>query len=151
MFSVIWFICIIFNFQIITKCNFQFSIFKNYIMNNQTIKFNLEERTFIFSEKLICFCRKVPLSPINNPLINQLIRSGTSIGANYCEANGASSRKDFKNKIYICKKEAKETKYWLRLIAGVIDQKLVEESEWLRREAEEFSMIYTAIAKNTHV
>jgi len=54
---------------------------------------------------------------INNPLISQIVRSATSIGANYHEANGASSGKDFKNKIYICKKEAKETKYWLQIIA----------------------------------
>lgn len=53
---------------------------------------------------------------VNNPLISQIVRSGTSIGANYCEANGASSKKDFKNKIYICKKECKETNYKFKII-----------------------------------
>jgi len=53
---------------------------------------------------------------ISRPLISQLIRSATSIGANYMEANGASSKKDFTNKIFICKKESQETKHWLRMI-----------------------------------
>jgi len=51
------------------------------------------------------------------PLISQLVRSSTSVGANYCEANGASSKKDFKNKIHICKKEVQESKHWLHMIS----------------------------------
>lgn len=79
--------------------------------------YNLEERTTRFSEEIITLVRTLKRDIVNNPLISQLVKSGTSIGANYCEANGASSRKDFKNKIYICKKECKETKYWLEVIA----------------------------------
>ena len=63
----------------------------------------------IFAENIINLCKKAQKNAITLPIISQLIRSGTSIGANYCEANGASSRKDFKNKIFICKKESKET------------------------------------------
>ncbi|PIZ97605.1 MAG: four helix bundle protein, partial [Candidatus Levybacteria bacterium CG_4_10_14_0_2_um_filter_36_16] len=64
------------------------------------MKYDLEERTAKFGEKIILFCQKVPKNTVNNPIINQLVRAGTSIGANYSEANGASSKKDFKNKIF---------------------------------------------------
>ena len=70
-------------------------------MSKFSVKYNLEERTAIFSERIIDLCKKAPKDFITIPIINQLIRAGTSIGANYCEANGASSRKDFKNKIFI--------------------------------------------------
>ena len=85
----------------------------------QNSKFDLEERTELFSTKVIEFCKKLPISTINKPIIDQLIRSATSIGANYCEANASSSKRDFRNKIYICKKEANETKYWLRIISKI--------------------------------
>jgi four helix bundle protein len=91
-------------------------------MNNfQTVagsdkKYDLEERTAKFAENVISFCRSVRQDFILKPLILQLVRSGTSIGANYCESNNASSKKDFRNKIFICKKEVQETKYWLQLI-----------------------------------
>ncbi len=65
------------------------------------MKYNLEERTSIFAENIIEMCKQIPNSPVTTPIISQLIRSGTSIGANYAEANGASSKKDFRNKIYI--------------------------------------------------
>lgn len=81
---------------------------------------------------------------ITRPIISQLIRSATSISANYCEANGASSKKDFKNKIYICKKEARETKYWLQLIAKAeLDAK--EECRRLWKEAQELTLIFSKI------
>ncbi len=79
-------------------------------------KYDLEERTAIFGEQIIEFCMSLVQDAISKPLISQIVRSGTSIGANYMEANGASSPKDFKNKIYICKKESGETKYWLRML-----------------------------------
>lgn len=110
--------------------------------------YDLEERTAIFSEKLIQLAKRVPKNDITNPILNQLIRSGTSIGANYCEANGASSKKDFVNKIYICKKEAKETKYWLRLLAKSADSLVVECRE-LWSEVQELTMIFSKIAKST--
>jgi len=87
------------------------------------MNYNLEERTAVFSENLINFLRKNQKDVVTIPLVNQCLRAGTSIGANYMEANGGSSKKDFKNKIYICKKEGKETTYWLRLIVRVIDKK----------------------------
>lgn len=66
--------------------------------------YDLEERTAVFAENIIKLCKKTNHNSINMPIISQLIRSRTSIGANYMEANGASSKKDFKNKIFICKK-----------------------------------------------
>jgi four helix bundle protein len=117
-------------------------------MTQFSTKYNLEERTVIFSEKIIELCKKCPKNIITIPIINQFIRSGTSIGANYCEANGASSKKDFKNKIFICKKEAKETKYWLRLLVKA-ETGVKEECRELWQEAQEFTMIFSKVAANT--
>lgn len=69
-------------------------------------RYNLEDRTIKFGEFIIDLCKDTRQDNVSAPIINQLVRAGTSIGANYAEANSASSRKDFKNKIYICKKEA---------------------------------------------
>jgi four helix bundle protein len=110
-------------------------------------KYDLEERTAIFSEKIILLCKSIPKDIITNPIISQLIRAGTSIGANYCEDNGASSKKDFTNKIYICKKESKETQYWLRLLAKSInDDKLIQQCRILWQEAKELTLIFSKIA-----
>ena len=111
-------------------------------------KYNLEERTTKFAEAIIAICKKTPQNFVTIPIVAQLIRSGTSVGANYCEANGASSKKDFKNKIFICKKEAKETKYWLRLLANAVEE-LKEACRSLWQEAQELTMIFSKIAVNT--
>lgn len=119
-------------------------------MNEFKNKYDLEERTLVFSESLIDFYKKCSKTVITVPLIDQGLGSGTSIGANYCEANGASSKKDFKNKIFICKKEAKETMYWLRLICRALDEEnLKEECEKLWQEAKELTMIFSKIAYST--
>jgi four helix bundle protein len=81
---------------------------------------------------------------INKPIINQLIRSATSIGANYMEANGASSKKDFGNKIFICKKEAQETKHWLRMMTKCEPERL-EDIRKLWGECQELTMIFQKI------
>ncbi len=78
--------------------------------------YDLEDRTKVFSYKIINLCNKLPFSITNKRLIDQLVRSATSIGANYREANESDTKKDFKNKIRISKKEARETIYWLELI-----------------------------------
>ncbi len=112
--------------------------------------YDLEKRTLDFSRKLITFCNLCPKSITTIPLINQLIRSGTSIGANYREANGASSRKDFQNKIFICKKESKETLYWLELLGESIDNgKIKEDCRNLWQESKEFILIFGKIAYST--
>lgn len=81
-----------------------------------TEEFPLSERTAKFAENIIELCQSIQLTIITRPIISQLVRSGTSIGANYAEATAGSSEKDFRNKIFICKKEAQETRYWLRLL-----------------------------------
>jgi len=113
-------------------------------------KYDLEERTAIFAEKVIELCKKVSRGPINDPIVNQLVKAATSIGANYSEANGASSKRDFKNKIYICKKEAKETKYWLRMLSKTVDI-LKEECKILWQEAQELTLIFSKIVLNTKI
>ena len=107
-------------------------------------KYDLEERTAKFSEELIKFCKGIKEDNISKPIINQLVRSGTSIGANYCEANNASSRKDFQNKIFICKKEAHETKYWLRTLSTCCPDK-AEELRKIWKETQELTMIFQKI------
>ena len=82
-------------------------------------KIELADRTLKFSKNLISALKLLPKNQINYKLSGQVIGSGTSIGANYREANGAESKKDFKHKISIALKEAKETKYWLELIIHV--------------------------------
>ena len=111
-------------------------------------KYDLEERTASFAEKIIELCKKIPKNVVTIPIINQLVKAGTSVGANYCEANGASSKKDFKNKIFIRKKEAKETKYWLRLLAKACPE-FADECRLLWQEAQEFTLIFSKIAVNT--
>ncbi len=76
-------------------------------------KWNLEERTAKFGENVILFCKKVQRDPITDPLITQLVKAGTSVGANYCEADDAESKKDFKHKIGIVKKESHESKHFI--------------------------------------
>jgi len=113
-------------------------------------KYDLEDRTGKFSLGLIDFCKACTKDTIIAPLINQLIRSGTSIGANYREANGASSKRDFHNKIFICKKEAKETLYWLELIGKSInEEKQKKEARRLWQETKEFILIFGKIASST--
>jgi four helix bundle protein len=116
--------------------------------NEKNVKYDLEERTALFAESAIDFAKKIPRSPINDPLIVQFVKSGTSIGANYCEADSAESRKDFCHKMGICKKEAKETRYWTRIIAHA-NSELKAEAEPLRRESTELLLIFNAIIKKT--
>src|SRR5665648_178981 len=115
-------------------------------MNTNTKQYDLEARTMKFSEDIIEFLRKIKKDIINAPLINQLVRSATSIGANYCEANGACSKKDFKNKIYICKKEAKESKYWIQLI-GKANVEVAEECKIHLKEVQELILIFSKIVQ----
>lgn len=112
------------------------------------MKYDLEERTAKFAEKIIELCKKAPKNSVTLPLLDQLVRSGTSIGANYMEANGASSKKDFRNKAFICKKEAMETKYWLRMLAKACEE-LAYECKDIWNEAQEFTLIFSKIAKSS--
>ena len=106
--------------------------------------FDLEERTARFGEAIIRFAKKIPLSPVNNRLIEQLVVAGTSVGANYCEADDGVSRKDFKNKIGTCRKEARETKFFLRMVATA-EPDLKSEARVLWQEAKELHLIFSKI------
>jgi four helix bundle protein len=108
----------------------------------------LKERTAKFGETIIEFSRKIPKDVITTPIIGQLVRAGTSIGANYCEADCAESRKDFEHKIGIAKKESKETKFWLRMIAKSAPE-LKEDAKKHWKESNEPNLIFTAIVKKS--
>ncbi len=110
-------------------------------------KYDLEERTAKFAEKIIEFTKKIKKNHINISIITQLVRSGTSVGANYCEANGASSKRDFRNKIYICKKEIQETKYWLRIVSKASPE-IKEKAKEIWKEAQELTLIFGKITSS---
>ncbi len=112
--------------------------------NDQIKKYDLEERTAKFGEEIIKFTTKVPENSVTRPLIIQLVKAGTSIGANYCEADDAESGKDFCHKIGICKKESRETKYWLRMLAVIIPE-LKDDARKLWQEAKELNLIFNSI------
>ncbi len=113
-------------------------------MPDVSTKYQLEERTAKFGEAVIVFCSATKLTPISRPLVDQLIRSSTSIGANYMEANDASSRKDFLNKIHICKKEAQETQHWLRMMGAAMPEKK-DDLRTLWQECHELVLIFQKI------
>jgi four helix bundle protein len=105
---------------------------------------DLMERTAQFGEAIIRFAKKIPHSPENTRLISQLVGAGTSVGANYCEADDSVSGKDFKKSIGTCRKESKETMFFLRMI-GASEESLKDEARKLWREAKELNLIFGAI------
>lgn len=108
--------------------------------------YDLEERTARFGESIIKLCREIPKDEITKPLINQLVRAATSVGANYCEADDSVSKKDFKNKIGICKKESRESKHFLRMLAVAVPNFTdILRVNW--KEAKELNLIFNAIFK----
>jgi len=111
-------------------------------------KFDLEERTQKFGEEIIEFAKEIPKTVVTIPLIGQLVRAGTSVGSNYCEADCAETRKDFEHKLGICKKESKESKHWLRMIAKAVPEKN-EKARGLWQEANELNLIFTSIVKKS--
>ena len=106
--------------------------------------YDLEERTALFGEAVISFAKRVPRDVVTLPLISQVVRSGTSIGANYCEADDAVTKKEFRKNIGTCQKEAKETKHWIRMIvAAESSMKESARSPW--QEAKELHLIFCSI------
>ena len=116
--------------------------------NDQSKPYNLEERTAQFGEAIIVFIKKLPRTIIFEPLISQLIRSATSVGANYCEADCAETKKDFQHKIGICKKESRETQHWLRMIAEAVPE-VKEECRKHWKEVHELNLIFCAIVNSS--
>ena len=111
--------------------------------------YDLEERTFQFAKNVASYVGKLPKNISNLEYGRQGIGSSGSIGANYTEANEALSKKDFVMRIKICRKEAKEATYWLRLIIETNEEKFKAEGERLFKEALELKKILSAILKKS--
>ena len=105
---------------------------------------DLGERSAQFGEAIIRLAKKIPRNPVNNRLIDQLVGAGTSVGANFCEADNSVSGKDFKQRIGICRKESRETMFFLRMVATA-EESLASEARSLWREAKELNLIFGAI------
>ena len=106
--------------------------------------YDLEERTARFGEAIIYFAKKIPQTPINKRIITQLVAAGTSVGANYAEADGSVSKKDFLKSIGTCRKEARETKHFLRMVARAVPELKFQARElWM--EARELHLIFSRI------
>ena len=110
--------------------------------------YDLEERTAKFAEEVIKFLRTIQETAINRRIIGQLVGSAGSIGANYCEATEGESKKDFIHKIGICKKEIKETKHWLRLLASS-DPEVKDGLRVFWQEAHELLLIFSKITQSS--
>lgn len=106
--------------------------------------YNLGERTARFGETVIEFVHKVKLTAITSPLVNQLVRAATSIGANYCEASEAGSDKEFWYRVSVSNREARETAYWLRMLARAVPAHKDRIRE-LWKEAHELNLIFASI------
>lgn len=108
--------------------------------------YDLEERTALFGEALIDFLKEIPTGPRTNRLIDQLTGCGTSVGANYCEADDAISKKDFIKIIGTCRKEARESKFFLRMIARACPDH-APAARLLWNEAKELHLIFSKIRR----
>jgi len=118
------------------------------------INYDLENRTAKFAESIIDLVKNIKINPINKRIIPQIVASSGSVGANYCEANEAESKKDFVHKMAIAKKEIKETKHWLRLLVRAENNQR-EHIKPIWKEAQELLLIFSKIIyscqhKNEH-
>jgi four helix bundle protein len=111
-------------------------------------QYDLEERTLKFAKEVIKFVKSLPRTIANVEIIKQLIRASGSVGANYIEANEALSKKDFVMRVKICRKEAKESRYWLKLIE-VNGEDAEKQRQLLIQEATEIMKIFGAILEKT--
>ena len=119
--------------------------------NLQTKKvYDLEERTFKFAENIINTVKKIKVNPVNSRIIDQIVGSSSSVGANYSEANEAESKQDFIHKIGICKKEAKETRYWLRILK-VSNPEISDQLTPFEKESQELILIFSSIIKSSRI
>jgi len=117
-------------------------------LKEEFMNYDLIDRTTKFGKDSIEFCRIVKRDIINDPLVRQYIRSATSIGANYSEADSAVSKKDFAYKIGVARREAKETVYWLKIFLTAVP----EEKETILKlldEAEQLCLILNSIFRST--
>jgi four helix bundle protein len=113
----------------------------------QSKKYDLEDRTLRFAKECIELCKLFVRDTINIELVSQLIRASSSVGANYREANDSTTKRDFYHRIGICRKEAKESKYWLELLLHS-NPKFSNRIEPLIDEALQLARIFASIAKD---
>ena len=112
-------------------------------------QYDLEDRTFEFARNVRVFVKKLPRTICNQQDVKQVVRSSGSVGANYIEANEALSKKDFKHRIRISRKESKETRYWLRLLDTHDDNSLNAQRDRLIQESTELMRIFGAILQKS--
>src|SRR3989339_337443 len=113
-------------------------------------KYDLEERTAVFGENVIEFCKKIPNNDITKRIIPQLVAAGTAVGSNYCEADCAESNKDFIHKMSIANKEAKEAKHFVRMLAKACEEHS-SGGRKLWKEAHELNLIFLTIIKKAKI
>lgn len=113
---------------------------------SQPREFDLEERTGRFGEAVVVFAKRIPVNLVTTPLIPQLVRAASSVGANYLEADDADSPKEFRYRIGVARREARETKHQLRMIVAAEPQ-LREDARPLWQEAKELNLIFGAIRR----
>jgi four helix bundle protein len=111
--------------------------------------YDLEERTYLFAKQIRAFVKLLPRTVANLEDVKQVIRSSVSVGANYLEANEALGKKDFRMRLKISRKEAKESRYWLRLLDTGDNPAACEECQRLIQEAVELANIFGAILRKT--
>ena len=109
--------------------------------------FDLEERTSRFGESIIDLLKRVPQGPVTNRLIDQLLGAATSVGANYCEADDAVSKREFRVRIGTCKKESRESKFFLRMMGRAVPQ-FADDARALWNEARELHLIFCKIYRS---
>jgi len=112
-------------------------------------QYDLEERTFKFAKRVRAFVKKLKKTIANIEDGRQLVKASGSVGANYIEANEALSKKDFVMRIKICRKESKESAYWLKLVDTEVDSELERERHELIQEATELTSIFGAILRKS--
>jgi four helix bundle protein len=111
--------------------------------------YDLEERTYQFAKEVAIFIKKIPKTTGNIEYSKQVIRSSGSVGANYIEANESLSKKDFNMRIKICRKEGKESSYWLRLLVDTNNNDHSAIGEKLIQESDELKKIFSAIIEKS--
>jgi four helix bundle protein len=112
-------------------------------------RFDLEDRTYEFARRVRAFVKRLPRTICNVEDVKQVVRSSGSVGSNYIEANDSLSRKDFFMRIRICRKESKESRYWLRLLDSRGQDVLDQERTELVSEAEQLMKIFGAILRKS--
>ena len=117
------------------------------VTNNK--QYDLEDRTLAFARNVRSFLKRIPRTMSNTEDASQLLRASGSVGANYIEANESLSKKDFLMRIKICRKEAKECGYWLKLLDAGRDPKLAPEKDRLIQESLELTSIFGAILRKS--